>query len=159
MPSPRNRRGHVVLRTLLAVVAMCASALLAGGCGEDAGAGGGQRALSKGEYIQRADTLQQEAADVFTTLDGRLPATPSEAVTRIAALDDLIAGYERLVPPGDWQEQHAVLLESLRTMRQSLNVVSKASANNRRAIEYQVGRYQAAQADFEQAVREINATR
>jgi Mg2+ and Co2+ transporter CorA len=51
------------------------------------------------------------------------------------------------------------MLQALGQMRQSLVVVSRASAGNRTAIEYQVGRYQAAQADFTQAVDEINASR
>jgi hypothetical protein len=146
----------------MCVVAACAWLLAAGvllaGCGtreqDD-----GPRPLSKREYIQQADALQRGAEEAFVTLDGRIPATPEEAATRIAALDEMIAGYEQLVPPRDWRDSHAQLLESLRTMRQSLQVVSRASAGNRRVIEHQVGRYESAQAEFEQAVRDINATR
>ena len=143
---------------MLACTLAIAVAIAAAGCGaaeQDAGSS----TLSKRQYIQRADELQGAAADVFTTLDGRLPATPTEAAPRIAALDDLVAGYERLEPPSDWRDEHEEILASLAQMRQALQVVSRASARNRRAIEYQVGRYQDAQARYDEAIRSINASR
>lgn len=152
MPRP-NR----LLRLARPVAALLLVAAVIVGCGNDGPVA--DRTLSKREYIARADELQGQVQDVFTSLDGRLPATRAKAATRIAALDDLIAGYELLVPPPDWRDEHATMLESLGQMRRSLVIVSKASASNRKAIEFQVARYQAAQAQFEQAVGDINASR
>jgi Mg2+ and Co2+ transporter CorA len=147
----------MILRAVLAAAVLLAAASVLVGCGSEKPSD--DRTLSKREYIARADEMQGEVQDVFTSLDGRLPATRTQAATRIAALDDLIAGYELLVPPPAWRDEHAKMLQALGQMRQSLVVVSRASAGNRTAIEYQVGRYQAAQADFTQAVDEINASR
>lgn len=152
---PAATAAPVLLVAALVVVAL---GLIAAGCGGDDPAGGSPT-LSKRDYIQRADELQSAAADVFTTPDARLPATPAQAAPRIAALDDLVAGYERLVPPADWKDEHAAILESLGDMRTALVVVSKASAKNRKAIEFQVGRYQDAQRRYDEAITSINASR
>lgn len=152
---PRFALVRHALGTLTCV--LLGAALLAAGCG--GGTDDGARTLSKREYIQRADALQVDAVEVFTTVDGRLPATPAQAVGTLAAIDDLIAGYERLVPPPDWSDEHETMLGSLRTMRQSLQVVAKASAKNERVIAFQVGRYQDAKQAFDDAVRSINASR
>ncbi|MCW2921421.1 MAG: hypothetical protein JWL76_1295 [Thermoleophilia bacterium] len=131
--------------------------LAVGGCASEAK--DGSRTLSKREYIAQANELQQDATKVFSALGGRLAPTPAAAKQHLAAFDELIAGYDRLHPPRDWRDEHATLLKSLRTMRQSVSIVSRASARNRRVITLQVGRYEAAQTAFEQAVRSINASR
>jgi hypothetical protein len=139
------------------LVALAASAVVVAGCGEEAEPG--ERTLSKREYIAEANDLQSDANEVFAALDGRLAATPAAAKVHLTAFDELIAGYEALRPPRDWRDEHDELLEALRTMRQSMLVVSRASARNRRAITAQVARYDAAQQRFVEAVRSINASR
>lgn len=147
-------------RRPIALLVAVAVAATAGGCGSERDrAPSGDRPLSKRTYIQRADELQQGAEGVFRTLDGRLPATPAQAEPRLATLDQLIAGYRELRPPPDWEDEHARLLDALGRMRQSLDVVSRAAPSRRAVIETQVGIYEQAQADFEQAVRDINASR
>lgn len=142
------------------IALLLAAALLTGGCGSDGGSTEtGDRPLSKRAYIQRADELQRGAEGVFQTLDGRLPATPEQAAPRLATLDELMAGYRQLRPPEDWEDEHERLLDALARMRQSLDVVSRVSASRRAVIETQVGIYEQAQDDFEQAVRDINASR
>lgn len=140
---------------LLALLAVSTCLLTACGSTTDPG----QRTLSKREYIERANGLQQDANDVFAALNGRLAATPAQAKVHLVAFDKLIAGYERLAPPRDWRDEHDELIEALRTMRQSMLIVSRASARNRRVISAQVARYEAAQGDFQDAVRSINASR
>ncbi len=154
MSLARTRWSGAIAWALIALMAT----LIVAGCGGDA-PDAGSSALSKRQYIQRADELQDQASDVFATLDGRVPATPTEAAPRIAALDDLVEGYQRLEPPADWRDEHEAIVAALEEMRQSLQVVSRASASNRRAIEYQVGRYQAAQVRYDDAIRSINASR
>lgn len=135
-------------------------ALAVAGCGpDDDSTSTDDRRLSKRQYIQRADQLQQGAEGVFQTLDGRLPATPEQAAPRLATLDELIEGYRGLRPPKDWADEHERLVDALARMRQSLDVVSRAAPSRRAVIETQVGLYEQAQADFEQAVRDINASR
>ena len=151
---PRAGRRSLLL---LHATAMLVLAVAIAGCGSEAD--DGPRTLSKREYITAANGLQQDANEVFEALGGRLAPTPATAKVHLAAFDELIAGYEQLQPPRDWRDEHADLLESLRTMRQSMLVVSRASARNRRAITAQVARYEAAQGDFEAAVRSINASR
>jgi len=140
------------------LLALVATALLAGGCASAASTRD-EPVLSKREYIAEANELQQDAAAVFSKLNGRLAATPAQAKVHLAAFDGLIAGYEALDPPRDWADEHAQLLESLATMRQSVLVVSRASARNRGAVTAQVARYRQAQDDFEAAVQSINASR
>ncbi len=146
------RAGRRIPFLLLAVLVLAVA-----GCG--GGVKDGDRTLSKREYIVQANQLQQDATTVFAELDGRLAATPAAAKVHLAAFDKLISGYDALEPPRDWRDEHAQMLESLRTMRQSMGIVSKASAKNRRVITLQVDRYVAAQGEFEQAVRSINASR
>ena len=147
------------LRRLLVLLGSAlALALVATGCG-GMNADSGPRTLTKREYIERANGLQQDAQAVFAKLDGRLAATPAAAKVHVAAFDELIAGYERLRPPGDWRDEHEQMLEALRTMRQSMLVVSRASARSRGAIRAQVALYQDAQGEFQAAVRSINASR
>ncbi len=51
------------------------------------------------------------------------------------------------------------MLAALRTMRQAIAVVSKASPRNAGVISTQLRRFTLAQSDFEGAVAQINATR
>lgn len=146
------RAGRRSLPLLLAVLMLAIA-----GCGSEPA--DGTRTLSKREYIAQANVLQQDANRVFEALGGRLAPTPATAKMHLAAFDKLIAGYDALVPPRDWRDEHAELLEALRTMRHSILIVSRASARNRPVITAQVARYRAAQDDFEAAVRSINASR
>lgn len=151
---PRSA-GHRARRwAALALVALLA--LLPAACG---GEESGPRPLSKREYIERSNDLQQEAAGVFSSLDGRVATTPAEAARYLKALDRLITGLEGLQPPSDWKDEHATMLESVRTMRQSMAIVSRASPRNAKAIGVQLERSSQAQRDFEAAVRDINASR
>jgi len=61
--------------------------------------------------------------------------------------------------PGDWRDEHDAMLEAVRTMRQSMAIVSRASPRNARVIGIQLERSSQAQRDFERAVRDINASR
>lgn len=146
------RAGRRIPLLLLAVLALAVV-----GCGREAK--DGSRTLSKREYIAQANGLQQDASTVFAALGGRLAPTPAAAKPHLVAFDELILGYDELDPPRDWRDEHATMLESLRTMRQSIAIVSRASARNRAVITAQVARYEAAQVDFEQAVRSINSSR
>jgi hypothetical protein len=150
------RAGRRIPLLLHAVLVFAVGATVAG-CGSTET--DGPRTLSKREYIVQANELQQDATKVFSALGGRLAPTPAAAKVHLAAFDELIAGYDKLSPPRDWRDEHATMLESLRTMRQAVSIVSRASARNRRVITLQVGRYETAQAAFEQAVRSINASR
>lgn len=133
-----------------------AAAITLAGCGRSEES----RSLSKREYIEQGNRLQQDAAEVFRELDGgRTVASPKTAATQLAALDRLVTGFGELRPPRDWRDEHATLVESLRTMRSSLAIVSRASARNARVITLQLQRYADAQRDFEQAIRKINASR
>jgi hypothetical protein len=146
---------RAALRTLvLLTLLLGAAALLASGCGSDE-----PRTLSKREYIEQANGLQKEAAQTFAQLEGRTVATPATAKAQLLALDRLIAGFTKLDAPAAWRDEHAALVASLQTMRQSMAVVARASRRNTKAIRVQLGRYAAAQRDFEAAVREINASR
>lgn len=127
------------------------------GCGSEPD--DGPRTLSKREYIAQANGLQDDANTIFAELNGRLAATPAAAKVQLAAFDKLIAGYEALEPPRDWRDEHTAKVEALQAMRHSTLMVSRASARNRTLIAAQVARSQAAQADFEAAVRSINASR
>jgi tetratricopeptide (TPR) repeat protein len=148
-------------RTAHFALTMLASVLVLAGCGssDDSGGTDGSRPLSKREYIEASNELQADAATTFAQLDGRFPATPAAARTHAATFNALIAGHRELVPPADWQDEHDALVVALVQMRNSMKVVARASARNRAAVEYQLGRYQDAQADYEQAVRDINASR
>jgi hypothetical protein len=150
-------RRPVSHRPLAWLVVLCAvaGALLAG-CGSD---DDGPRTLSKREYIERSNDLQADAATVFTSLDGKVATTPAEAKRYLAALDRLSEGLDGLEPPRDWRDEHATMLESVRTMRHSMAIVSKASPRNAKVITRQLTRSSQAQRDYEQAVREINASR
>lgn len=147
---------HFTRAAGLAAALVLAVVVLAG-CGAEQRAT--DRTLSKREYIARADELQGAVQETFASLNGRLPATRSQAVTHVAALDDLIAGYEQLTPPADWADEHTTMLAALAQMRHSLVIVSRASARNRTVIERQVGQYHQAQLRFERAVGDINASR
>jgi hypothetical protein len=140
---------------------MLASVLVLAGCGssDDAGGGDGSRPLSKREYIEASNDLKADAAATFAQLDGRFPATPAAARTHAGTFNALIEGHRELVPPADWQDEHDALINALVQMRNSMKVVARASARNRPVVEYQLGRYRDAQADYEQAVRDINASR
>ena len=138
----------------LACFVALACVLGVAGCG-----GSADGALSKREYIDRGNDLQTDAAEVFRSLDGSTAASPKAAGAQLAAFDELIDGYEELRPPSEWKDEHAALLESLRTMRQSMSIVSKASARNTEVITTQLSRFTKAQSAFEQAVRDINASR
>ena len=140
------------------LLALVATALLAGGCASAASTRD-EPVLSKREYIDRGNDLQTDAAEVFRSLDGSTAASPKAAGAQLAAFDELIDGYEELRPPSEWKDEHAALLESLRTMRQSMSIVSKASARNTEVITTQLSRFTKAQSAFEQAVRDINASR
>ncbi len=142
---------------LTIVIVAAGIVVLAAGCSSDSGGGDGR--LSKRAYIEQADALQSQAAAVFRTLDGKLPATPAKAKPRLTALDELIAGYEQLEPPRAWQDEHDEILLAVRDMRASLALVSKLSARNAKAIRFQAGRYQDAQRRYEAAIDSINATR
>jgi hypothetical protein len=146
------RAGRRIPLLLLAVLVLAVT-----GCASEPT--DGSRTLSKREYIAQANDLQQDATKVFAALGGRLAPTPTAAKPHLAAFDELITGYDELDPPRDWRDEHAEMLESLRTMRQSIAIVSRASARNRPVIDAQVARYGAAQDAFEQAVRSINASR
>jgi hypothetical protein len=148
-------------RTAHFALTMLASALVFVACGSSGGAGGGDdsRPLSKREYIEASNGLKDDAAATFAQLDGRFPATPAAARTHAATFNALIAGHRELVPPADWQDEHDALIAALVQMRNSMKVVARASARNRAVVEYQLGRYQDAQADYEQAVRDINTSR
>lgn len=146
------------MRRPVIALLLVAAALLLAGCGEDA-PDDGPRPLSKREYIERSNELQSDAASVFSSLDGRVAATPAQATRYLQALDRLITGLESLVPPREWRDEHEDMLEAVRTMRQSMSIVSKASPKNQRVIALQLERSGQAQRDYERAVREINATR
>jgi hypothetical protein len=149
-PRPRI----TVALPLLALALVLAGGLL-GGCGEQSR----DRTLSKREYIERANDLQQDAAKVFRSVTGRTVATPKTATSQLKALDALIAGYEDLRPPRDWKDEHATMLQALRDMRRSMLVISRASPRNTKAITAQVAAYAKAQRDFEQAVQDVNSSR
>ncbi len=146
------RAGHRI-----SILLVAAASIALAGCGAERS--NEPRTLSKREYIAQANDLQAGATKVFAALDGRLAATPAAAQVHVEAFDGLISGYEALSPPPDWRDEHAELIESLRTMRQAIVIVSRASARNRQAINTQVARFEAAQTSFEQAVRSINASR
>lgn len=146
-PHPSARRVAVIAVALVVAV-------LGAACGSD-----GDRTLSKREYIARSNAVQQDAAGVFRSLDGRVATTPAEAARYLEALDRLEAGLERLEPPATWRDEHATMLRSVRAMRQSMAIVSRASPRNRRVIRLQLRRSMTAQRDYERAVRAINATR
>ncbi|MCW2926040.1 MAG: hypothetical protein JWM86_8 [Thermoleophilia bacterium] len=149
-----------MVRRVTIVLFVLAMALGATGCGGGSGDSDAERPLSKREYIDRANTLQAEAAKVFATLDGAAaPATPAAATTHLAALDRLIDGFGKLRPPRDWRDEHATLVGSLRTMRESMSTISRASASSAAIVQTQLARYRAAQRDFERAVRDINSSR
>lgn len=143
-----------MLACLLALL-LPAAALLAGCGGDD----DGPRAMTKREYIEASNDLQADAASVFGSLDGPVAATPAQAEKYLAALDRLADGLDGLDPPKEWRDEHATMLESVRTMRQSMAIVSKASPRNTRVIGIQLERSSQAQRDYEQAVRDINASR
>jgi hypothetical protein len=145
------RRPAIALLLLVAV-------MLLAGCGEDA-TSDGPRPLSKRAYIERSNELQSDAASVFSSLDGRVAATPAQATRYLQAFDRLITGLESLTPPREWRDEHEDMLEAVRAMRQSMAIVSKASPKNQRVIALQLERSGQAQRDYERAVREINATR
>lgn len=135
---------------------MLGGALLLVGCGSP-DEGGGR--LSKREYIAKGNERQAQAADVFRTTDGKLAATPETAGTQIAAYDRLITGFQKLEPPREWADEHGRIVTSLETMRHALLMLSRAGAGNAKLVRAQVARYSSAQADFERAVRDINASR
>jgi hypothetical protein len=142
----------------LAAVLLCvavAAAVLAGCASSDPS----DQRLSKRAYIEQAGALQEDAAEVFRTLDGKLPATKAQAAPRLAALDALVEGYGTLHPPRSWQDEHDQIVTALRDMRSALKIVSTLSARRRQAIATQVGRYQDAQARYDAAIRSINASR
>lgn len=140
------------LAAVLAIALL--GALVVGGCGSDE-----PPTLSKREYIERSNELQREASGVLTSLDGRVATTPQQAARYLEALDKLIVGLDGLDPPRDWRDEHATMLESVRTMRQAMAIVSRASPRNAAAIKSQLERSGAAQREFDEAVREINASR
>jgi hypothetical protein len=142
-----------VIPLALVLVAM----LLLPACGGDDDAG--PRALSKREYIERSNALQSDAATVFNSLHGRVATTPAQATRSLQALDKLIAGLDKLNPPREWRDEHARMLEAVRTMRQAMAIVSKASPRNARVITLQLKRSSQAQRDYEAAVHDINASR
>ena len=148
-----------IRRTATVAAMMVVSALLAGACASERADDDGPRQLSKREYIATANQLQGDATAVFATLRGRLAATPEQAKVHVTAFDELIAGYEGLVPPTTWRDEHARLLEALRTMRHSMVMISRASPRNRELVVRQVERYRGSQQAFEDAVRDINASR
>lgn len=150
---PLDRLVRPGIRAVLLLVLV--SGLLAG-CGSDDPA---SRTLSKREYIERSNRLQSQASTIFTSLDGRVAATPAQAKQYLDALDALAAGLEELRPPREWRDEHATMLDSVRTMRQAMAIVSKASPRNTKVITLQLGRSAQAQRDYEQAVRAINASR
>ncbi|MCW2959731.1 MAG: hypothetical protein JWM90_118 [Thermoleophilia bacterium] len=143
------RRRPVVLASLFLLLA----ALLLAGCGSDA-----PPQLSKRDYIERFNTLQSDASQVFADLAADA-STPAAAASRLGAIDELITGVEELDPPQQWRDEHGTLLTSLRTMRESMGIISRAGASKTTIISTQVRRYTAAQRDFERAVKAINASR
>ncbi|MCW2924916.1 MAG: hypothetical protein JWM98_2320 [Thermoleophilia bacterium] len=151
MSSPALRAFRLVIT--LALVLTCGVSFA--GCGSSSD----DRALSKREYIQRGNRLQGDASKVFESLHGNLAATPAAAGAQLKAFDTLIAGYEELRPPKAWRDEHATMLRSLRAMRQSMSIVSKAPATNTAVITTQLARFNSAQRDFRQAVRDVNASR
>lgn len=150
--------GHSArLVAMLAIVMLVLVA--AAGCGGGDDADDGPRALSKREYIEQSNELQRNAAAVFDQLDGPVAATPEEAAQYLQALEELVVGFQALEPPRDWREEHSTLIESVQVMHQAMSIVSKASARNEPVISRQLQRSADAQRDFEQAVRDINASR
>ena len=143
---------------MVAMLLVVAATMVAAGCGGEREAAD-DRALTKREYIERANGLQGDAQEVFAQLDGRLAATPATAKTYVAAFDRLIAGYGELRAPRDWRDEHDQLVESLETMRHAVLIVSRASARNRAVITAQVARFQEAQRDYQAAVQSINSSR
>ena len=144
---------------VLVMLVLAMSTLVGAGCG-GGDAGDGARTLSKREYIEQANGLQSKAAKVFQTLDGtKAPATPAAAATHLAALDQLITGFDELEAPREWRDEHATLVRSLRTMREAMSTISRANARSAPIIKTQLRRYRAAQGDFEQAVQDINSSR
>lgn len=143
---------------MVAVLVVIAAALVAAGCGEQR-EDRGDRALTKREYIERANGLQADATEVFAQLNGRLAATPATAKTYVATFDGLIEGYGALKPPRDWRDEHDEIVEALETMRHAVVIVSRASARNRAVITAQVQRFQQAQRAYQDAVQSINASR
>jgi len=144
-------------RPLLFVLLVICGVLL-GACGGDADGNGGDRALTKREYIERFNVLQQDAATIFDGIDDATRDAAS-AKSHLADLDELIAGVNALRPPKVWQDEHRTMLSSLRVMRQSIDVLSRAPASQPGAINAQVQRFADAQRDFRDAVRDVNATR
>lgn len=117
-----------------------------------------ERQLSKREFVQRFNAIQQDAAPVFEEL---APAvrTPETAKARLEAFDELIRDVDTLYPPDTWRTEHRAMLASLRDMRNSLEVVSRAGASRRAVIATQVKRYDAAKGRYDHAVDEVNRTR
>lgn len=143
------------MRTLL-VIALAATSVLAG-------CGGGdrpleQRQLSKREFVVRLNQIQQQAGPLFEDL---APAvrTPGTAKVRLADFDELIEDVDLLWPPDTWRAEHRTMLASLRELRDTLEVISRAGASRRAVIATQVARYDAAKRRYDDAVAQINATR
>jgi len=147
---------HRIRALACALVLPLAVAAVASGCGMDVEE---SRSLSKREYIEASNDLQADAASVFGSLDGRVAATPAQAERYLTALDQLAEGLDELDPPREWRDEHATMVESVRTMRQAMSIVSRASPRNAKVIGVQLERSSQAQRDYEQAVRDINASR
>lgn len=145
-------------RTVALLLVVLTAVAVAAACGGDLADGDGARRLSKREYIDRFNVLQRNAGTIFTGLDTAL-RTQDTAKSRLDALDSMIDSIAELRPPRTWQDEHDTLLRSLRTMRESLGIIARASSRKQGAIAAQVRRYTQAQRDFEKAVRQVNATR
>ncbi|MCW2955483.1 MAG: hypothetical protein JWO69_352 [Thermoleophilia bacterium] len=135
--------------TLLVALA----ALISAGCGS-----GDDPQLSKREYIERFNTLQADASEVFAELAASA-SDPKAAAAHLATFERLRDGVQALDPPDQWRTQHATLVEALGTMHQSMGIIAKARATKTEVITTQVRRYTAAQRDFQAAVAAINETR
>lgn len=146
--------GRCVPVVLVLLVAIGASWMLSA-CGSTAD---DARSLTKRQYIERFNELQRSSASIFDDLE-TATRDPKAAATLLATFDELIASVDELRPPREWEDEHGDMLEALRTMREAIAVLSRASAAKPGAITAQVDRFTNAQRQFEGAVKRVNATR
>ncbi|MEO6866863.1 MAG: hypothetical protein ABI200_02460 [Gaiellales bacterium] len=139
----------------------CAAALLLVAMLMAAGCGAGAKShppLSKRIYIDRFNTVQKDAPKVFANVSDAT-RDPAAAKPHLAAFDKLIVDLNALQPPPMWRGDHRKMLEALRTMRASIDVLSRAPAGKRAIVAAQLQRYRDAETRYGAAVEHVNATR
>jgi hypothetical protein len=150
-----HRRRSRIHRASFVLALVAGAVLLTAGCGSGSDT---KPPLSKRVYIERFNDVQQDAPKVFANVS-EATRDPKAAQPHLDAFDRLIADLDALEPPPTWRDEHRQMLASLRTMRASIDVLSRAPAGKVAVVQTQLQRYKDAEATYGEAVEHVNASR